>query len=208
MIAMLFATNREARPFLALVGAEIIESQPFAVYQSAAHPRLRIVVSRMGKVAAATACQAMILGHHATHIVNAGACGALRDAPELAVGQMVHITDAVEGDHEVFGKRVAPVACNVSVGAALPPARLVTSDRPVFDAQRRAAYALFGDVVDMEGAAVARVASLYRVPCELIKGITDNAQHLERDTLLANLDMVCDQLALFLLKALSVWDHA
>ncbi|MFZ1986591.1 MAG: hypothetical protein WAU91_19435 [Desulfatitalea sp.] len=208
MIAVLFATNREARPFLTLVGAEIIESQPFAVFQSAAHPRLRIVISRMGKVAAATACQAMILVHHATHIINAGACGALRDAPELAVGQMVHITDAVEGDHEVFGKRVAPVACNVRVGAGLPPARLVTSDRPVFDAQRRAAYALFGDVVDMEGAAVARVASLYQRPCDLIKGVTDSALHLERDTLLANLDMVCDKLALFLLNALCAWDHA
>jgi adenosylhomocysteine nucleosidase len=208
MIAVLFATNREARPFLALVGAEFLEAQPFAVYKSSAYPRLRIVISRMGKIAAGTACQAMILKHGATHVVNPGACGALRDAPELAVGNLVRISEAAEGDHEIFGKRVAPVACGNHLLAALPPARLVTADRPVFDTQRRAEYAQFGDVVDMEGAAVARVAALYQVPCDLIKGITDTAQHLERDTLLRNLDAVCARIALVLNAALSEWKDA
>ncbi len=202
MITILFATNREARPFLALVGAAPAETVPFAVYRSAAHPRLQIVVSRMGKIAAATACQAMILMHGATHIVNPGACGALRDAPELAVGNLVRISEASEGDHEIFGKRVPPVACGTGLGSALPAARLVTNDRPVFDALRRDEYAQYGDVVDMEGAAVARMAALYGVPCDLIKGITDTAQHLERDTLLRNLDAVCERIALFLKDSL------
>ncbi len=207
MIAVLFATNREARPFLTLVGAEPLEAQPFAVYKSPAYSRLRIVISRMGKIAAATACQAMILRQGATRIVNPGACGALRDTPELAVGQLVRISEASEGDHEIFGKRVAPVPCGAGLGAALPPARLVTSDRPVFDPVRRAEYAQFGDVVDMEGAAVARAAALYGVPCDLIKGITDTALHLEREMLLRNLDTVCERLALFLRDALSEWEH-
>jgi adenosylhomocysteine nucleosidase len=208
MITVLFATNREARPFLALVGAEPLAFQPFAVYQSPAYSRLRIVISRMGKIAAATACQAMILCQGATRIVNPGACGALRDAPELAVGNLVRISEASEGDHEIFGKRVAPVPCGAGLGADLPPARLVTSDRPVFDPVRRAEYAQFGDVVDMEGAAVARAAALYQVPCDLIKGITDTALHLERAMLLRNLDTVCERIALFLKAALSEWEDA
>jgi adenosylhomocysteine nucleosidase len=207
MMTVLFATNREARPFLALVGAESVEAQPFVVYKSLAYPRLRIAISRMGKVAAATACQAMILRHGATHIVNPGACGALRDAPELTVGSIVRISEASEGDHEIFGKRVAPVPCGSGLGAALPQARLVTNDRPVFDDQRRAECAQFGDVVDMEGAAVARTAALYGVPCDLIKGITDTAQHLERDTLLRNLDAVCERIALFLKDTLFEWEN-
>ncbi|RJQ81717.1 MAG: hypothetical protein C4519_08500 [Desulfobacteraceae bacterium] len=203
MIGVIFATLQEARPFLMASQAQLTAKRPFAVYQTGLQAGLRVTVSGMGKVAAAAAGQALILTHKAVRLVNAGACGALRDDADLAVGQMVRISAAMEGDHEVFGKRLQPIACVPMEFLELPEARLVTSDRPVFDTHTRAAFAQWGDVVDMEGAAVARVAEYYQVPCTLIKGITDNAQPLDRRTLLENLTTVSEKIAQKLWKVLN-----
>jgi adenosylhomocysteine nucleosidase len=195
MIGLIFATIWEARPFLLASQAQVIEKTPFAIYQSDAHAQLLVAVSRIGKVAAAATAQALILTHKVTRLINAGACGALHNGEGLAIGSLLQISEALEGDHEVFGKRPQPIACTLSASLGLPAVRLVTNDRPVFDIQTRAALAQLGDVADMEGAAVARVANYYQVPCTLIKGITDNAQPLDRQTLLDNLNMVSEQIA-------------
>jgi nucleoside phosphorylase len=195
MIGLVFATSQEARPFLMAGQARIIAREPFTVYQSDLHPFLRVIVSGMGKVSAAAAAQALILMHGAERLVNAGACGALRDGGDLAIGKLVRISEATEGDHEIFGKRLPPAPCSAAEFFDLAPVRLVTSDRPVFDTDIRAAFARLGDVVDMEGAAVARIARYYQLPCTLIKGVTDNAQPLDRRTLLENLTTVSETIA-------------
>jgi nucleoside phosphorylase len=202
MIGLVFATSREARPFLFAAQAEMVSEKPFCIYQCPPIPGLSVVISRMGKVAAAAATLSLIVEHHATRIINAGACGVLRDTPDLPVGQILRITSAVEGDHEVFGRRPEPVWGNPSLWMDLPAARLVTCDRPVFDLQRRNACAKLGEVVDMEGAAIARVADLYQVPWEMLKGITDRAQSTDRATLLQNLNSVSERIAQLLWQAL------
>jgi adenosylhomocysteine nucleosidase len=202
MIGLLFATLMEARPFLLACRAEAVESRPFAMYRTDLQPDLRIAISGMGKVASAVTCQALIIVQQATRIVNAGACGALHDSPELSVGRLLGISESVEGDHDVFGKRLKPVSCAALASLDLPAARLVTSDRPVFDTRRRAAFAKLGDVVDMEGAAIARVAQYYQVPCSLIKGVSDGARPLDRKTLLQNLSAVSEQIAQSVWQAL------
>ena len=202
MIGLVFATLQEARPFLAMCNAGQSITNPFTIYQTATAPQLRIIISGMGKVAAAAAAQALILSHQAQIVINAGACGALRDAAELAVGQLVNVSTAVEGDHELFGKRPQAIQCCDQLSLSLPTARLVTCDRPVFDVQRRNACAKLGDVVDMEGAAIARVTDWYQIPCQMIKGITDAAQPTHRKTLLENLNSVSEQIGQLLWKVL------
>ena len=203
MIGLIFATRLEARPFLELSQAEQVEERPIALYHIRAMPQVCVAICRIGKVAAAATCQALILSHKADRIINAGACGALHDRPELAIGSLVHITEAVEGDHEVFGRRPNPVVCTAGIGNGLPPARLVTCDRPIFDPVQREIQGVFADVVDMEGAAIARVAELYGVPCEMVKGVTDNALSLDRKRLLENLNMVCDRISQWIWKTLA-----
>jgi len=203
MIGLIFATRQEARPFLELSQAEQIEEQPFALYKIPTLPKVCVAICRIGKVAAAATCQALILTHKADRIINAGACGALHDRPELAIGSLVHITEATEGDHEVFGRRPKPVICTTGIGNGLPSARLVTCDRPIFDPVQREIQGAFADVVDMEGAAIARVAQLYGVPCEMVKGVTDNALELDRKRLLENLNMVCDRISQWIWKTLT-----
>jgi nucleoside phosphorylase len=195
MIGLLFATSTEARPFLEAGQARMIEQKPFAVYHSDLKADLRVIVSGMGKVAAAAAAQSLILTHQVTCLVNAGACGALSDDGAFEVGRLVRISESIEGDHEIFGKRPKPVLCSAHGFADLPAVRLVTSDRPVFDTLIRDSFARLGDVVDMEGAAVARVARYHGVPCTLIKGITDHARPLGRRALLDNLSAVSHEIA-------------
>ncbi len=202
MIGLIFATLTEARPFLALSEAAQVTEKPFRVYQVNGNTGLRVIISGMGKVAAAAAAQALILTHNANNLINAGACGALKDSSELTVGQIVQITSAVEGDHHVSGKRPTPFNCRMQHWRELPKARLVTCDRPVFDIQRRNACAKLGEVVDMEGAAIARVAEWYQLPCEMIKGITDAARPTHRDILLENLNRISEQIGNLLLKGL------
>jgi len=204
MIGLLFATLTEARPFLSLCDAVQITDTPFRVYRTDCTPRLRIIISGMGKVSATAAGQALILTHSATHLINAGACGALKDIPELAVGQVVRVASAVEGDHHVSGKRPVPVDCQMQRWTDLPPARLVTCDQPVFDIKRRNACAKLGEVVDMEGAAIARVAHWYGVSCEMIKGITDGAKPTHREILLENLNRISEQIGNLLWKVLEI----
>lgn len=195
MIGLVFATFREARPFLLASRAQTLEDRPFPVLRADARVPLRVTISGMGKVAAAAAAQALILTQKVTRLVNAGACGALRDSGDLSIGRLVQISQAVEGDHEVFGQRHQPIACFAPAFLQLPAMRLVTSDRPVFDIRTRTLFAELGDVVDMEGAAVARVAAYYQTPCTFIKGITDTARPLDRKTLLENLSTVSEQIA-------------
>jgi nucleoside phosphorylase len=52
-----------------------------------------------------------------------------------------------------------------------------------------------GELVDMEGAAVARVAMLYGVACAMVKGISDAADETGRQELARNIDRVSGRIA-------------
>lgn len=202
MIGLIFATQQEAGPFLALDQATPLNEHPFKAFRSTRHPYMVIAISGMGKVAAAVACQALLHSYAIDHMINAGACGGLHDRSELEIGRILRISKAVEGDYVVFGKR-KPVECAGMFGTSLPMAKLVTCDQPVFEPHRRHAFSQLGDVVDMEGAAVARVAALYGIPCDLIKGVSDYAGPTDRKTLQDNLKHVSEQIARVLWDLLS-----
>ena len=202
MIGIIFATRFEARPFLSLTQASQVCDQPFKMYTTHAPPGLPIIISGIGKVAAALACQSLIREHAVDYLLNAGACGALHDSPELEVCRLVRITTAMEGDHTLFEKHLAPLPCAGRVTADLSAAALVTSDKPVFDPQARACFGRLGDVVDMEGAAIARTAALYGIPWHMIKGISDPADNIGHDLLRRNIVRVSEKIAQVLFNAI------
>jgi adenosylhomocysteine nucleosidase len=194
MIGLIFATMAEAVPFLSLSEAVQIDDKPFRHFKVPTQPALLVTVSGMGKVAAALACQAQIREFMAGEIVNAGVCGALHSDPVNALGSVFCIATAVEGDHEVFGEPPQPIISDGQIDWDRRAARLVTCDRPVFDDDERRALSATADLVDMEGAAVARVAAMYQVPWTMIKGITDTAGPQDRASLSANLSKVSEKI--------------
>jgi adenosylhomocysteine nucleosidase len=198
MIGLLFATKIEARPFLAASRPIAMDGWPISVYRIASMPWLMVAISGMGKVAAAAACQMMIRELKCSEIINAGAAGALVSGRRFMPGQLFCITSAVEGDHELLGKAPQPLLSNGGADWDLPAARLVTCDIPVFEAQRRQTLAGIGDLVDMEGAAIARVAALFDTPWAMVKGVSDAAGPTDRDTLFGNLKMVSQRIGDYL----------
>ena len=96
------------------------------------------------------------------------------------------------------------MACDTRWFSILKSARLVTNDRPVFDAAWRGQLAGTGELADMEGAAVARVARLYGIPCAMIKGISDTADETGRMDVAKHVDWVSGRIADALVRELSI----
>ncbi|MBC2710587.1 MAG: hypothetical protein HGJ94_06200, partial [Desulfosarcina sp.] len=182
MVGIVYATRREADPFLSQMSAGPLATQPFFLFQTAGkgHPPCIAVISGMGKVAATIAATHLVLVHRVSVLVNAGLCGRLTMDNRWAVGDLFRISAAVEGDCDRFGQGEQAVVCDAQRFSELEPARLVTCDQPVFDAAWRARLAGIGELADMEGAAVARVARLYGIPCAMVKGISDVADETGR----------------------------
>lgn len=198
MIGLIFATQEEAKPFLEWSQANRIQADPFDVYQVPSNPQLLVSISGMGKVAAAVACHAQISGLKVNEIINAGACGALQSGPRFAPGELFCVTSAVEGDHQKPGQPPQPLISDGKFDWDLPAARLITCDRPVFDDNQRTALSVAGDLVDMEGAAIARTCAMYGIPWTMVKGVTDGAGSQDRDELERNLTTVSVKICRFM----------
>ncbi len=203
MIGVLFATHPEARPYLVLSGAKEVAAAPFALFEHGSPPAV-IIVSGMGKVPAALAAQTLIREWHCDRILNAGVCGALVDKVGLTPGNIFRISAASEGPSGP-GVPVDAIRCTGDFWQNLPAARLVTVEQPVFEAAERQRLATWGELVDMEGAVVARVAQLYGIPWDMIKGITDTADDGERINLHRNLATVSEAVAAHLSNGISTY---
>jgi nucleoside phosphorylase len=193
MMGIVFATEAEAAPFLDLGGFKEIAPAHFRLLASSRLPH-RVVISGMGKVAAALATQWMIAECRPIRLVHAGICGALGDRAAIRPGTIFRISSASEG----FPGPGIPSAireCARDLWPDLPAAALVTVEHPVFDDGLRTELRRFGELIDMEGAVVARVAGLHGLPCSMIKGVTDFAGSGERPSLHARLAAVSAAIA-------------
>ncbi|WP_319409641.1 hypothetical protein [uncultured Desulfosarcina sp.] len=206
MVGIVYATRREANPFLLRTSAEPMAPQPLLMFRTAdtRYTPCITVISGMGKVAATVAATHLVLTHRVSMLVNAGLCGRLVMDHHCSVGDVLRISTAVEGDCDRLGHTEQAVACDDRWFGILKPARLVTNDRPVFDAAWRSQLAGIGELADMEGAAVARVARLYGIPCAMIKGISDTADESGRMDVASHMDWVSGRIADALVRELSI----
>jgi adenosylhomocysteine nucleosidase len=190
---LLFATALEANPLLARLGVSRLEGDArFPVYETD-RPSITVLISGMGKVNAALGAAHLVQKYAVEEIWNLGLCGAL--APGFSPGDLLRIREAREGDRDPTHPGVETLSLPEGIGPSLPAARLVTVDFPVFDAERRRALSSWGDVVDMEGAAVARAASLWGVSCALLKVVSDLADADGKSHLLSNAARCSERLA-------------
>lgn len=203
MIGIIFATLPEAQPFLEGAAARPEAESPIVTYTcslTGAATDCVIKICGVGKVMAAAAAQDLIATWSVRAIVNAGICGAA--AAGIEVGAVYRISAAREGDYETLSGSGDSYACASQPWQELPAARLITADRPVFDPGQKLAAAAGGELVDMEGAAVARVCRLHGVPCFLIKGVSDLADAGGQQALQDNLATVSAKVAEILLRGL------
>ncbi|MBT8045977.1 MAG: putative 4-hydroxybenzoate polyprenyltransferase [Pontiella sp.] len=167
MIGILFATEMEARPFLERGVPEGVVVE---------------IAAEMGLEAARIATEKLVEQGCST-IINAGVCGALNNRLERGAVYRVSMvsTEALKA------------AVNVGVGFGLK--KLVSVEQPVFEPERRRELSKYGELVDMEGYAVARVCEEHSIPCILIKGVTDFGDGNGREDIQKHIDPVSETVA-------------
>ena len=138
---------------------------------------------------AARAAGALFARHRPSLLTGAGIAGAL--SRDLEVGDLVvgyRVLDAA-------GEAPPPDAGLAARAAAKPGARqatLLSVDRPVVARAEKAAWAATLGVgsaaVDMESAAWARVAAAHKIPCLILRAVSDTADEELPGYLLACMD--------------------
>ncbi len=175
MTAIIFATDREAAPFIALADQQPLREAHPAIFGRRDGPNGPVtLISGMGPAAARLAARTAIEDWGAGRLINAGICGALRSGLAWLPGKVFAVANVRTAGNPP-GLPSDPIACDHGAWPHLPPADLVTRSSPLFDAGLRKQLACWGDLVDMEGAAIAEMAHDRGLPCTLIKGITDLA---------------------------------
>jgi len=203
IVGIVFATKMEAEPFFAKTDSKQISERPFPLFKAPVpghNTPCFLVICGMGKIMAALATQLLIREHQATMVVNAGVCGALTEGIET--GSVFRIMETWEADADKTAGKVLRVVSPEKAWGSLKGARLATNDSPLFDIERRKKLARHAELVDMEGAAVARTAAMYGVPCSLIKGVTDFADQDSREALHRNLKEVSQKIASILIEGM------
>lgn len=135
---------------------------------------LRVVITGIGKVRAATALSEALAGAGppVSRVVNIGTVGALHDRyTGLFVPSVVIEHDITSA---VFQEMGYPLVDRWEIPGG-DGTVLASGDTFVTDPVRRADLARNADLVDMEGCAIAYVATYFGVPCRLVKAVTDAA---------------------------------
>jgi nucleoside phosphorylase len=191
VIGVLFATAGEAAPFLELLS----EVAPLSAIDDGV-TECRLVndtvvtaLCGMGAEAATTVTKNLITRYSLKSALNLGIAGGL--TPDVTVGGIYRVEQATFWPEGSAVRLTAPAPGFEDIAAA----RLVTSNAPVFDDALRARLARLGQIVDMEGAAIMRICEANRVPCAVIKCISDTAGKGDRNRLRANLETMSRKLA-------------
>jgi len=145
-----------------------------------------VVHSGIGKVRAAACTQFLIDRFQVSQLIFVGIAGALR--PSIFVGDIVISERATEWDFQAVSiERCWYQADSQLIASATEAAQrlgyrvlvgsVLTGDRPIFKpGEKHELSRMFnGDCVEMEGAAVAHVCSLNKVPFVLIRAVSDLA---------------------------------
>jgi adenosylhomocysteine nucleosidase len=158
-----------------------------ALRQEAAHlAGVDVLLTGIGKVAAASTVAAAIAQRRPSRVLNIGTAGALRDGLEgvFDIGRVLEH----DVDHASLSALIGePVSGEVVLDPALPTV-LATGDAFVSDGAVRARLAERAHLVDMEGYAVARACASAGVPCELVKVVSDGADELAGHSWLERMD--------------------
>lgn len=145
-----------------------------AVRQEAAHlTGVDVLLTGIGKVAAAVAVAAAVTERRPSRVLNVGTAGALHDGLE-GVHRIGRVLEH-DVDHAALGALLGERISGEVVLDADEPTVLATGDAFVADTDVRRALAERAHLVDMEGYAVARACAAAGVPCTMLKVVSDTA---------------------------------
>lgn len=191
-IGIFTAMQKEAASFLS-DGAHPEKKGDFSFYRCTlgAHDAVLCCPPYVGEIAAASATQLLIDEYRVDVVLNFGVVGAL--TTDIALRNFVYVRDVVHYDMDtsvVDGEPAGRYGCFDDIAvktnefllnkalsvAAYPLVRCASADKFVDGAEQKAALRdRFGaDICDMESAGVLFTCNFNRVPCLLVKCISDS----------------------------------
>lgn len=181
VIGLIFATMMEAKPFVRGMALEKLETAPFPVFQKGP---IVLVISGIGKANAAMAAFHCCQTFEPTFVCNLGAAGATDSS--LALGEIVHVTEAIEYDRpELWSYK--PHVHTPYVLEGFTYAKVATQDTPVVDAEAREEIASFAELVDMEAASIIQACHRCQTKCVIFKFVSDTPAHKTGDDIEKNI---------------------
>ena len=140
---------------------------------------------------AKTATEFLINNYAVNLIINCGAAGSLTEV--FDIGDIVNITRSlIFKDDNVQDDVCHLQSCSPGMGGYADGV-LLTLDQPVFDRNKKNTLNIIAQLVDMEGGVIARACRQKKIPCQLIKIVSDHS--VERNQLQNNLCNVSNKLA-------------
>ncbi len=146
--------------------------------------KCEVLITGIGKLNAALSLSRTLQVKKFERIVNLGICGSL--VSHFDVGEVLAIYRVIEGDRDSFGESLK---LNLpSLDQRLPKAVLVTQDRVIKTTiQKKQVLSMTGEVVDMEGFALAKVAYTFKIPFYCLKVVSDRVNTHSSKTILKNI---------------------
>jgi 5'-methylthioadenosine/S-adenosylhomocysteine nucleosidase len=197
-IIILGALDAEVQAFIqALTDGTTHQYGPFQIHEGTLeNQRVVICQSGVGKVAASMTTQFLIDRYQPQAVLFTGVAGALN--PSYEVGDIVLATDCVQYDMDARGlgfpvgnipytemrffksdSNLLQAAMSSNTGLRIHQGRILTGDRFVTQEALPQLMVLnqelMGDAVEMEGAAVAQVCTIHKMPFLIIRTISDKA---------------------------------
>lgn len=196
-IGIICAMNSELEVLKETLKLKEVESNsPWSLYESD-DKKIIAVVCGVGKVSAAAGLSYMLSNHKVDKLIGIGVAGGI--AEDLKMGDVVICTGAVQHDMDVtaFGyelgmipgirmkefmadpglvTKAAEVAQSTGLKVNIRTGLVLSGDKFVANAEgSRLRQTFMGDCVDMETAAWAHVAHLFKTPWVAIRSISDQA---------------------------------
>ncbi len=194
MIAIIFATEEEALPFLQRYKRGRFEG---LVEGDTQHDDdVLISLIGVGKIKATLRTERLLQRIQPKRLFHAGTCTALKEA--FALNTVVAAAQVFEGDRIELAAPTYPRMPLEVPFDGLPEGTLVTQDHTVRGQSEQSYWQRIADFSDMTGYAVAYVTATYGIPCHIIKVVTGHFGK-ETEEFRKTLETSCEDLADFLL---------
>ena len=196
-LAVIYATLAEAQPLIDALRARPLGERPYAAFHAPRRVRVQpvvIAITGMGLAAAEAGVDEVLARERPSAVINAGIAGALHG--RFSIGEVLRVDGVAESDREAVASdefQALDVDGFAWLARAARPVRLISRRDPLFDVDVRDRLAATADLVDMEGARIARRCARAGLPCALVKAVSDHAS--DRATLLHHLEHGARRLA-------------
>ena len=174
---VIFATMEEASPLIKKLEINQVAEKPFKVFKN---DELVILISGIGKIRAAAACAYAIGEFKGDKILNAGAAGSL--SSNFSIGDVRTIELVV--DYIDIKPKIKTLKIE-----GFESAVLLTSDVSILNSDMRKNLSCY-ELVDMEGFAIAKTASIFGKKTALLKIVSDTHENTSKSEIIENIKSV------------------